>query len=76
MPVTEKDLDELLTVDQAADLMHLHRATLYRMIQTRDLDVVRVGRGQRIRITRRSILDYVNRNVTRADVPTRRPRAS
>jgi excisionase family DNA binding protein len=76
MPITEHDLDDLLTVDEAADLLQLSRATIYRMIADRELDVVRIGSGRgRARITRRALLDHLNRRVTRADV-RRSPRAS
>lgn len=69
MPITEHDLDDLLTVDEAADLLQLSRATIYRMIADRELDVVRIGSGRgRVRITRRALLDHLNRRVTRADV--------
>jgi len=71
MPITEHDLDDLLTVDEAAELLQLSRATIYRMISDRELDVVRIGSGRgRARITRRALLDHLNRRVTRA-VPSR-----
>jgi excisionase family DNA binding protein len=69
LPITEHDLDDLLTVEEAADVLQISRATVYRMISDRELDVVRIGSGRgRPRITRRALLDHLNRRVTRADV--------
>lgn len=68
MPITESDLGELLSVTQAAAFYGVSRSTLYRMIADRELDVVRVGHGRgRLRITKRSLLDHMNRHVTKAD---------
>lgn len=66
MPITEDDLDDLLTVDAAAERLGLSRSTVYRMIESRAIEVVRLGPGRgRVRITRRAILDHLNRNLTR-----------
>lgn len=64
MPViNEKDLGELLTVREAAELLHVHHDTLRRYIAAKDIDAIRVGRGQgRLRLTRRACLDYLNRH--------------
>lgn len=72
MPITETDLDELLTIDQAAAVMHLSRKTVYRMISRREIDVVRLGSGRGVlRVTRRAILDNVNRRAVKAQAPPR-----
>ena len=71
MPITEQDLDQLLTVREAASVMHVSPMTLYRLIDARALDVVRVGSGRgRLHVTRRAILDLYNRRTVRAE---RRP---
>ena len=68
MPVNKTDLDELLTPDQAADLLGISRATVYRMIRERQIEVVRVGTGRgRARITRRALVDGLDRRVVKAD---------
>lgn len=67
MPITEADLDELLTKKEAADLLHVHIATIDRMIAAHKIDIVRIGSGNgRVRITRRAILDHLNRGVVPA----------
>jgi excisionase family DNA binding protein len=71
VPIREQDLDELLTVDEAADVLHRSPKTVYRMIADRSIDVVYVGAGRgRPHIPRRAILDYLNRRTVRA---ARRP---
>lgn len=68
MPITEDDLDDLLTPAEVAARLHVARSTVYRMIELRQIDTVRIGSGRgRRRITRRALLDYVNRSVDRAD---------
>lgn len=62
MPITEQDLDELLTVDEAARFLRLSRATIYRMISAREVEVVHYGSGGgRARLTRRALLAAVQR---------------
>lgn len=71
MPITEEDLDQLMTVEEAALVMHRSRQTLYRLIADRAIDVVYVGTGRgRAHVTRRAVLDYYNRRTVRA---ARRP---
>lgn len=41
-------MSELLTTQEAADLMRIHEKTVRRMILRGDLDAVRVGKGYRI----------------------------
>jgi excisionase family DNA binding protein len=74
MPITEADLgNNLLTIDQSAEFLGVSRSTVTRMIANRELDVVRIGSGRGMpRITKRSLLDHVNRKV----IPANRPRAS
>lgn len=77
MPITEADLDDLLTIEQAAKFYRCSRATINRMIAGRELDVVRIGSGRgRPRITKRSLLDHLNRNVTVAAKEKRAPRSA
>jgi len=71
MTITDEDLDQLMTVEEAARVMHRSRQTLYRLIEARAIDVVYVGSGRgRAHVTRRAILDYYNRRTVRA---ARRP---
>ena len=70
MPLTEDDLDELLTRPQAAEYLRISVATLDRMIANREVDVTRIGSGRgRVRISRRALLDHANRNTIRAARP-------
>jgi excisionase family DNA binding protein len=72
MPITEQDLDQLLSVDEAAHVLNRSPKTVYRMIADRSIDVVYVGAGRgRPHVTRRAILDYLNRRTVRAS--RRRP---
>jgi excisionase family DNA binding protein len=72
MPLTEDDLADLLTIEQAATILGRSRATVYRIIADRKIDIVRMGSGRgRVFMTRRALLDYANRGVVRADRPTR-----
>lgn len=67
MPITEEDLDDLLTPAAVAEALHVTRSTIYRMIDAREFEVVRVGSGRgRLRITRRALLDHLNRKTTKA----------
>ena len=67
MPITEDDVDELLSKDQAADFLHVSRSTIDRMIRRKELDFTRVGSGEgRIRISKRALLDNLNRRTVRA----------
>lgn len=66
MPITENDLTELLTVEEARQILGIGKTTMYKMVETRAIDVVRVGSGRgRLRIPRRAILDHLNRNLIR-----------
>lgn len=72
MPVTERDLDDLLTIEHVAEILQVSRSTVSRMIAARELDVIRVGTGRgRPRITKRSLLDQLNRHVIAAERPRR-----
>jgi excisionase family DNA binding protein len=72
MPINDRDLDELLTPEEAAEVLHVSRATIYRMIAARQIEVVRVGTGHgRARITRRMLLDGLNRRTVKPDRRTR-----
>jgi len=72
MPFTEADLDDLMSVDEAATFLHVHRSTINRMIARREVDVVRIGSGRgRVRLTKRALLDHLNRNLTKAEKPKR-----
>lgn len=41
---------ELVTAGQIAEWTHLDRSTVYRLIETGDLPVVRIGRSVRVRL--------------------------
>jgi excisionase family DNA binding protein len=68
MPDTQPDpAARLLTKPQAATWLAVSRATLDRLIASRDIDVVRVGTGRgSVRITERALEDYTRRNTQRA----------
>jgi hypothetical protein len=68
--LTEDDLSSIRTRDETALDMHVSLATLKRIISAGEIDVVRV-RG-RVFITRRAVLDYLNRSTVRAERPARR----
>jgi excisionase family DNA binding protein len=76
MPLTESDLGELLTVTAAAEFYGVSRSTLYRMIENGDLDVVRFGEHGQYKITKRSLLDHLNRSVVPAKANRRRRRSA
>jgi excisionase family DNA binding protein len=62
MPLDITDLSESLTVNEFAALLHLHRATVERLLKNGEVDYVRIGHGRgRIRIPRRAAVDYINR---------------
>ena len=77
MPITEADLGaNLLSIDQSAEFLGVSRSTITRMIARRELDVIRLGSGRGVpRISKRSLLDHVNRKVVPADRPGRRKSA-
>lgn len=76
MPITENDLADLLTPVDAARFLDVSRSTIYRMIENEEIDVVRVGSGRgRLRITKRSLLDNLNRSVTPAKANKSRSRS-
>jgi excisionase family DNA binding protein len=74
------DLDDLMRVEEAAKLFDWHPDTLWAIIRAGDIDVVRIGAGRhrkQTRITRRAVLDYIDRNTKRATPnKPKRPRAS
>jgi hypothetical protein len=67
--LTEDDLATLRTRDETALDMHVSLATLKRIIAAGEIDVVRI-RG-RVFVTRRAVLDYLNRSTVRAEQPRR-----
>jgi excisionase family DNA binding protein len=70
-PITEGDLEALLTKDEAAAVLNVSRSTIDRMIRAQEIDVVRLGnRRGRVRITRRALLDHLNRREVRAAAAT------
>lgn len=67
MPVTPEDLESSLTLQQAADTIHVTYRTMQRIVAANQIDVVRVGNGRgRPRITRRALTDYLNRQQSRS----------
>lgn len=58
------------TVEEAAELLSISRAHVYRLLDRRELDSIQVGRSRRI--THRQILDFVSKLETstpRPDLP-------
>jgi excisionase family DNA binding protein len=54
-------LDEpLLNADEAADLLHVPRSTVYELVRSRHLPHVRVGRS--LRFTRQQLACWVDAN--------------
>lgn len=59
------------TVEEAAELLSISRAHVYRLLDRRELDSIQVGRSRRI--THRQILDFVSKleTSTSSDLPYR-----
>lgn len=55
--------EPLLNADEAAELLHVPRSTLYELVRSRHLPHVRVGRG--LRFTRQDLAEWVRRNTFR-----------
>jgi excisionase family DNA binding protein len=59
-----RSLEEpLLNADEAAQLLHVPRSTLYELVRSRHLPHVRVGRG--LRFTRPDLAAWVQANTFR-----------
>lgn len=59
MPVTPADMTDALNITEAAQVLHVSKRTMERLIGQREIDVLRIGR--RVFITRRALTDYLNR---------------
>jgi excisionase family DNA binding protein len=55
--------EPLLNADEAAQLLHVPRSTLYELVRSRHLPHVRVGRS--LRFTRQDLAGWVQRNTFR-----------
>jgi len=55
--------EPLLNADEAAQLLHVPRSTLYELVRSRHLPHVRVGRG--LRFTRADLAQWVSQNTFR-----------
>jgi excisionase family DNA binding protein len=55
--------EPLLDADEAAQLLHVPRSTLYELVRSRHLPHVRVGRG--LRFTRQDLAGWVKANTFR-----------
>ena len=55
--------EPLLNADEAAQLLHVPRSTLYELVRSRHLPHVRVGRG--LRFTRQDLAGWVKANTFR-----------
>ena len=55
--------EPLLNADEAAQLLHVPRSTLYELVRSRHLPHVRVGRA--LRFTRHDLADWVRANTFR-----------
>lgn len=55
--------EPLLNADEAANLLHVPRSTLYELVRSRHLPHVRVGRG--LRFTRAGLSAWVEDNTFR-----------
>jgi excisionase family DNA binding protein len=63
-PQSAGPLEEpLLNADEAAQLLHVPRSTLYELVRSRHLPHVRVGRG--LRFTRQDLAGWVKANTFR-----------
>jgi excisionase family DNA binding protein len=63
MRITLDDIDEMLSVSDAATKLRVSEDTIYRMIAKKDIDFVRIGSGRgRIMIPPAALVDYVNRH--------------
>jgi excisionase family DNA binding protein len=72
MPINETDLDELLTLEEAAEVLRVSLRTMQRLVADRQIEVVRIGSGRGYpRVTRRMLLDNLNRRVVKPDRRTR-----
>lgn len=55
--MTTDDLDDLLTVPEIAPMLGVSRMTVYRLVESRQLGALRVGRS--IRVPRAALNDYL-----------------
>jgi excisionase family DNA binding protein len=55
--------EPLLNANEAAQLLHVPRSTLYELVRSRHLPHVRVGRG--LRFTRADLAQWVSQNTFR-----------
>lgn len=62
-PSTGSLSEPLLNADEAAQLLHVPRSTLYELVRSRHLPHVRVGRG--LRFTRQDLAGWVKANTFR-----------
>jgi excisionase family DNA binding protein len=62
-PATGSLTEPLLNADEAAQLLHVPRSTLYELVRSRHLPHVRVGRG--LRFTRVELGRWVGENTVR-----------
>jgi len=60
---TGKLTEPLLNADEAAQLLHVPRSTLYELVRSRHLPHVRIGRG--LRFTRDDLARWVRSNTFR-----------
>lgn len=56
--------DDMFDKEGAGDFLLVHARTIERLIANGELDFVKVG--NRVRITRRALLDYQHRHLTKA----------
>ncbi len=52
------ELPSVLTIEQLADALAVSRSTVYRLVNTRQLRTIKVGRT--VRITKDSLIRYLN----------------
>ena len=63
------DVANLANVDALAERLGLSKRTVYKMVETGQIECVRVGYGNRnIRFTDRQIAEYLNRRRSQAGV--------
>lgn len=56
------ELPSVLTIEQLADALAVSRSTVYRLVNTRQLRTIKVGRT--VRITKDSLLRYLNESMS------------
>jgi|PlaIllAssembly_1097288.scaffolds.fasta_scaffold1531018_2 excisionase family DNA binding protein len=60
--ILEKELERLLTLDEAAQIMGVSKSTLRRLDNTSVIRSYRIGTGKHRRFKKKDLLDYLEKN--------------